>query len=175
MYVDDTVSSWKPSICLEVNLRDTSRLEWDYLWPKCTNKHTVTCFTYHGISHTAYLSLNPSVWMCKCFSKSEWTRQTTGRERTKEKRCKPPTTAPKMKYHSISTAIKACHSSMTQMYQDIKCLTDVKRVKKHVEMWKEGLWERKYIGSESTRTHIRRFELSFDKVSRCSSGTVTCK
>lgn len=30
----------------------------------------------------------------------------------------------KEKYHSITAAIKARHSSMTQMYQNIKSLTD---------------------------------------------------
>lgn len=47
--------------------------------------------------------------------------------------------AEKRKYHSITVAIKACRSSITQMYQDIKCLTDVKRVKAHVEMRRDGL------------------------------------
>lgn len=36
------------------------------------------------------------------------------------------------------------------MYQDIKCLTDMKRVKEHVEMKRDDLGEGKYTESENS-------------------------
>lgn len=51
---------------------------------------------------------------------------------------------PKTKYHSTPAAIKACLYSITYIYQGIKCMTDVKRVKEHVEM-REGLGEGKCV------------------------------
>lgn len=60
MPVNDTVSPEKVSVCLKGELRRTSRLVWDWLWPKCT----VACVTY--VSHTASLAATPGGCVCVC-------------------------------------------------------------------------------------------------------------
>lgn len=105
------------------------------------------------ISHTAYLSMNTRVpcvdvqvcrkeWMNEREREIERGEEGRGKGKRAVKLDSPP--PPKTKYRSITAAIKACHSSMTQMYQGIKCLTDVTRVKEHVEMRRDSLWEKIY-------------------------------
>lgn len=75
---------------------------------------------YSGLCHL----LSPSI-VCVCVAK------VNEREIEREDRWNrvvmldPPL---KMKYRSLPLAIKACQSSITLIYQDIKDLTDVKRV-----------------------------------------------
>lgn len=59
--------------------------------------------------------------MCKCVAKSE----REGRGQRAETITSPPPKK-KTKYHSITAVIKACHSSVTQKYQETKSLTDVR-------------------------------------------------
>ncbi len=97
------------------------------------------------ISYTAYLATNTRV-SCVQVCSREWMNEGEGRWN----RAVTPDPPPKTKYHRITAAIKACHSSITQMYQDIKWLTDVKGVKKLVEMTRDSSWEGKYIESENS-------------------------
>lgn len=70
--------------------------------------------------------------MCGCVSVSQRVNERETKEG--EQMEQSYEAGPPSKNHSITVAIKACHSSITQMYQNIKRLTDVKRVKEHVEM-----------------------------------------
>lgn len=99
------------------------------------------------ISPTAYLSANIRV-PCADVRVSQRAREKGG---GRGKSCDDPPRhhhQKKTKYHSITAAIKACSSSITQMYQETKCLTDVR-------MWGER-WGGKNMVDQKTlfvRTH----------------------
>lgn len=137
--MNDTVSSDKASICLEVNLRDPStqdgsqqnKIKW---WAKRTHKDTMT----YLINSLLYFATHPELCVCECVCvrKKELKSERDSRGWWHGDMTLEPLL--KMKYHSSTAAIKACHSSITQMYQDIKHLTDVKGGKEHVEMRRDG-------------------------------------
>lgn len=93
------------------------------------------------ISHTAYLAMNTrvscvDVWVCrKERHERENEREIVKEGRGRWSRAMKLDPLQRRKNHSVTVTIKACHSSITQIYQDIKCLTDVKRVEEHAERW----------------------------------------